>query len=356
MDFAKRFIGKGHYYLFLIIFMFILVSCGSAPTPSPTPTVTPPPTSTPTATPTPLPTDTPTLTPTPEPAWYQPLDNSFGDLKYKYALVSNPNAREYPSLKDAQEKSSNYAYFPDSPAYVAYYTTETKDGHTYYGLASGNWMDGADLQEQAPSTFSGLLLTREVSFRFGWVLKTVQSVNASGAPVRTFDRYQVIHEVPSDGAMPGYIAIGADEWLPEADLALVDPRVPKDADPNYCRFIYANLAEQILGVYENCKLVFATLISSGSDPRWTFPGWFAILYKVDYTTLLPLAESTSTYYLEGVPYFMTYAGNWGFHGAYWHDSFGSPASHGCINLAPADAKWLYQWAQIGDRVVVSTGK
>jgi len=52
-------------------------------------------------------------------------------------------------------------------------------------------------------------------------------------------------------------------------------------------------------------------------------------------------ESTSEYYIEGVPYFMTYAGNFGFHGAYWHDNFGIPASHGCINLSPADAKWLY---------------
>jgi lipoprotein-anchoring transpeptidase ErfK/SrfK len=53
---------------------------------------------------------------------------------------------------------------------------------------------------------------------------------------------------------------------------------------------------------------------------------------------------------------MSYAGNFGFHGAYWHDNFGIAASHGCINLAPADAKWLYDWAGIGERVIISAGE
>jgi lipoprotein-anchoring transpeptidase ErfK/SrfK len=58
------------------------------------------------------------------------------------------------------------------------------------------------------------------------------------------------------------------------------------------------------------------------------------------------------YYLQGVPYFMTYYGSLGFHGAYWHDDFGSPVSHGCVNMSPADAKWLYDWAREGDIVLI----
>lgn len=139
-------------------------------------------------------------------------------------------------------------------------------------------MNGDDLQLLTPSTFTGLLLTREVTFRFGWVLAETQSVNAAGTPVRTYKRYQVVHEVPAGAQKPGYIAIGADEWLPEAALALVSPAVPADAGPNTCRFIYANLNTQTLSVFDNCKLVFATLISSGKN-SWTFEGRFAILYK-----------------------------------------------------------------------------
>jgi lipoprotein-anchoring transpeptidase ErfK/SrfK len=165
-----------------------------------------------------------------------------------------------------------------------------------------------------------------------------------------------VYEVPAVTENPGYIAIGADEWLPEELVALVNPQIPVDAGANTCRFIYANLAEQTLIVYNNCTLVFATLISSGAN-SWTFEGRFTIQNKnPPYSSITPPAESTSEYYIEGVPYFMSYALNFGFHGAYWHDNFGTAASHGCINLSPADAKWLYDWAGLGERVIISAGK
>ncbi len=346
--------------LFSILIMAVLVVmlsyCGPAQTPiaTVTPTTTSSPTQTPTLTSTP--TQTPTLTATPEPAWYQPLDPSSGVLKYKYAVVSNTKARVYTSLQDAVAKNGNFGYLPNFPAYVAYTTTETRDGRTFYFLpASFGWMDSADLQDLSPSTFTGILLLREVPFRFGWVLSETQSVNAAGMTIQTYARYQVVHEVPSAMENPGHIAIGPDEWLPEDKIALVDPKVPADAGSNTCRFIYANLAEQTLTVYDKCKLVFATLISSGKN-SWTFEGRFTILNKWPYIAINSPEWSTSEYYIQGVPYFMTYSDDFGFHGAYWHDNFGIAASHGCINLSPADAKWLFDWSELGERVIISAGK
>jgi hypothetical protein len=277
-------------------------------------------------------------------------------LKYHYAEVTNNRAKVYASFRDAVAKTGNYGYLPKSPAYVAYTTTETRAGRTFYFIpVNYGWMDGADLQILTPSTFTGLLLTREVSFRFGWVLAETHSVNAAGIPIQTYVRYQIVHEVPAVTQKPGYIAVGADEWLPDDSVAMVSPGLPAEAGPNTCRFIYANLNTQTLSVFDNCKLIFATLISSGKN-SWTFEGRFAILYKVEYSSITPPPESTSEYYIEGVPYFMTYAGNFGFHGAYWHDNFGIAASHGCINLAPADARWLYDWAGLGERVIISAGE
>jgi lipoprotein-anchoring transpeptidase ErfK/SrfK len=343
---------------FIAALVFPLTACGATPTPVPKTTApdTPAPRSSLTPTFPPSPTPTPTWSPTPEQAWYQPLDPSLGILKYRYAQVNNPKARVYTSLNDALGKTGNFGYLPSYPAFVAYSTTETRDNRTfYYDPVKYGWMDGADLQILSPSLFTGILLTREVTFRFGWVLSETQSINAAGAPVRTYSRFQVVHEVPSAAQISGYIAVGADEWVPQDKVSLVDPHVPGDAGENTCRFIYVNLAEQTLSVYDQCTLVFATLISSGAN-SWTFEGRFAILFKVDYSSITPPSTSTSEYYIEGVPYFMTYAGNFGFHGAYWHDNFGTAASHGCINLSPADAKWLYTWAGDGDRVIISAGK
>lgn len=341
--------------LFLIL-VLLITACQPAPTPAPTPTETGTPSPTETATVTATPTQTPTVTPTPEPAWYQALDPALGVLKYQYAEVVNQRAKVYASLKDAIGKTGNYGSLPKFPAYVAYTNTEAQEEHTYYFLpVYYGWMSGDDLQLLTPSTFSGLLLTREVPFRFGWVLEGTQSVSTAGEPVQTYKRYQVVHEVPTNGEKPGYIAVGADEWLMEAALALVSPALPADAGPNTLRFIYANLNTQTLSVYDKGKLVFATLISSGKN-SWTFEGRFAILYKVDYSPITSPEWSTSEFYIQNVPYFMSYSGDFGFHGAYWQDAFGSAASHGCINLAPADAHWLYDWAGMGERVIISAGK
>jgi lipoprotein-anchoring transpeptidase ErfK/SrfK len=338
--------------LLALLFSILPSACQAVPvsTPSATETATLLPASTATV----IPTLTPTPTPTPEPAWYQPLDPSSGILKYSYATVTGPKARIYVSLQDAITKTGNFGYVPNYPAYVAYTARETRDGQTFYRVTYG-WMEGTDLQLLTPSTFTGIQLTREVPFRFGWVLVETQSVNAAGTPIQTYHRYQVIHEVPTAMSLPGYIAIGADEWLPEDKVTMASSQIPSDVGPNTCRFIYVNLNTQTLSVYDACKLVFATLISSGKND-WTFEGRFTILNKVGYNTITPPAESTSDYYIEGVPYFMTYHGNFGFHGAYWHDAFGAATSHGCINLSPADARWLYDWARLGDVAIVSAGK
>ncbi len=246
------------YYGLLIILLLALSACGPAATPIITASLTtaPIPTATATATATATPTEIPTATPTAtaEPTWYQMLDPSYSVLKYQYAEVVNSKAKVYASVQDAVGKTGNFGTLPKFPAYVAYTTTETRDGSTFYFLpVNYGWMNGDDLQLLTPSTFTGILLTREVTFRFGWVLAETQSVNAAGTPVRTYKRYQVVHEVPAGAQKPGYIAIGADEWLPEAALALVSPAVPADAGPNTCRFIYANLTTQTLSVYRQLQ-------------------------------------------------------------------------------------------------------
>jgi L,D-transpeptidase catalytic domain len=343
---------------FIIIIFSLLAACGPSPAAIPTVLSTVPPSATTswTTTSTASPTQTPTITPTAEPAWYQLLDPGMGRLKYQYAEVTNARAKVYASLEDAVGKTGNYGHLPKSPAYVAYTTTEKRDGNTFYFLpVNYGWMNGEDLLPLTPSSFSGILLTREVTFRFGWVLEDTQSINTPGTPVQTFKRYQVVHEFPTGIEKPGYTPIGPDEWLPENVLALDNPVIPTEAGPGTCRFIYTNLATQTLSVFDQCKLVFATLISSGKN-SWTFEGNYNIQFKVDYNSITPPEWSISEYYIQAVPYMMFYFGDFGFHGAYWHDAFGTAASHGCINLAPADAKWLYDWAGIGERVIISAGK
>jgi hypothetical protein len=339
-----------------LVIGFLILAAGCTPAaelpPSPSPTSADRPATARTATPVPSPTVTPAPSPTRADAWYRPIDPSYGVLAYQYAHVTDPQARMYLTAEGALQASLVNKRFPQADAYVAYARTVTQDGQTLYQLASGEWMRGQDLQDVTPSAFSGLLLDGPADFRFGWVLEAVQSVDAAGDPVRAYARYQVVREDRGEAQKAGYVAVGPGEWLPEKELSLVTPGYRPPAGVDACRFTVVDLARQNLRVYDDCKLVFATLISSGRQFGSTPIGTFTVFQKTASDLITPPYAGGDQYYLQEVPYISFFYGVWAFHGAYWHDRFGFPASHGCINLAPADAGWLFDWLRVGDRVVV----
>ena len=63
-------------------------------------------------------------------------------------------------------------------------------------------------------------------------------------------------------------------------------------------------------------------------------------------------NTSNFYYLENVPWTMYFDKARALHGAYWRARMGYPQSHGCVNLTPGDAHWLFDWAKIGDWVYV----
>ncbi|MBW4676307.1 MAG: L,D-transpeptidase [Desmonostoc geniculatum HA4340-LM1] len=113
------------------------------------------------------------------------------------------------------------------------------------------------------------------------------------------------------------------------------------------RWIQINLSKQRLIAWEGDKLVYGSSISSGKKSTPTLVGTFKIQSKLKTTRMRGRG-----YDVANVPHAMFYQGNYGIHGAYWHKKFGTPVSHGCVNLAPKHAKWLFQWASVGTPVVI----
>lgn len=109
------------------------------------------------------------------------------------------------------------------------------------------------------------------------------------------------------------------------------------------RWVHVSLAEQILVAYEGDTPVFVTLVSTGRDTFPTPVGTFRIQSKHISTTMDDLNSETEAYLIEDVPWTMYFEGNFALHGAFWHSSFGRQRSHGCVNLSPTDARWLFQW-------------
>lgn len=109
------------------------------------------------------------------------------------------------------------------------------------------------------------------------------------------------------------------------------------------RWVHVDLSDQTLVAYEGDRPVFATLVSSGREGFATPAGTFRIQSKHISTTMDDPEAGDEAYSIEDVPWTMYFEGSFALHAAFWHDQFGRVRSHGCVNLAPADARWLFQW-------------
>lgn len=116
------------------------------------------------------------------------------------------------------------------------------------------------------------------------------------------------------------------------------------------RWIEVNLSQQRLYAWEGSNLVYNYLISSG---KWapTPTGNFNIWIKLRSTRMTGGSKALGTYYnLPNVPCTMYFYKGYGLHGTYWHNNFGHPMSHGCVNMRTSEACTLYEWASVGTRV------
>ncbi len=146
----------------------------------------------------------------------------------------------------------------------------------------------------------------------------------------------------------GYF-MGKEVNVPEENLAQTESRTVLGESTD--KHIYIDLTNQKLFAKEGDRTVYEFLVSTGKWGR-TPTGDFTTWIKLRYTRMTGGNKAIGTYYdLPNVPYVMYFANaeipkwrGYGIHGAYWHNNFGHPMSHGCINMKPEEAGLLYAWA------------
>lgn len=140
-------------------------------------------------------------------------------------------------------------------------------------------------------------------------------------------------------------------YIPGAHMRLIpdDELAPLSPDfPEVEKRIEVNLTHQLVLAYEGTRLVFAARAATGGQyrsGRWSTPtGQFITSYKRPTRHMAAGDIGSSGFDLPGVPWvlYITKSGI-SFHGTYWHNDYGRPRSHGCINLTPQASKWLYRW-------------
>ena len=186
---------------------------------------------------------------------------------------------------------------------------------------------------------SSLDTNADVLFRLYY--ETVHWVKASGiSPADGSIWYYLLDDKKNE-----YYCVPAEHirLIPDSELAPLSQSVPGEE-----KFVEVRLDDQMVLAYENGTLVFATRTSTGGRRQsgtFTTPtGDFITFHKRPTRHMAAGDIAASGFDLPGVPWvlYITKSGI-SFHGTYWHNDYGRPRSHGCINLTPQAAKWLYRW-------------
>ena len=142
-----------------------------------------------------------------------------------------------------------------------------------------------------------------------------------------------------------------ERWLDSDDLwVAANPSVLPTWASNSTRWIDVGIINQVMVLWEGKRPVYATLVSTGRDgvgdpqtTRSTPVGTFRI-YQKHVTTTMDSTVADEEFELRDVPWVMYFRGGYALHGAYWHDEFGHARSHGCVNLSPIDARYVFHWS------------
>ncbi len=233
--------------------------------------------------------------------------------------------------------------------------TVKEDGRSYWRTARGGYVAKSNVYTYKTKDFSGAVLSDEMTFPVGFVikkggtklyeldeqqkLKTLRTVDK-----RTF--LDLTEEVEHRGKT--YMVTAEGELVRKDHMRMPTATdAPEGIDP-WERWIDVDLSTQLLVAYEGAHPVYTTLVSTGrkgteEEPFETPTGRWRVYSKQVTSNMDGSTASDGNYAIQDVPWVMYFEGSYALHGAFWHRSFGHVRSHGCVNLGPSDARWLFNW-------------
>jgi hypothetical protein len=239
---------------------------------------------------------------------------------------------------------------------VTVYETRSVGGEPWYRIGENRWVHGGyvRLLDAARSAAAALVMAEvalPTRLPAGWVgvstlnVRTRPGVAADNPPVGQIFHNQAV-PILDERSVSGvrWFRIGEAQWVEGRNIGVARVK-PRPAGIGAAeRWVGVCLAEQTAVAYEGDRPVYAALIASGLPGTPTVQGIFR--------TWLRLATGKMSgpgYYLEDVTWTCYFYSGYALHTAYWHDAFGSPRSHGCVNMSPYDAWWVYQWSAPGGK-------
>lgn len=286
-------------------------------------------------------------------------------LPYRYYFVGRGGASGFLNLANAPDSAPDETLDPGFA--VAIVEERTAHGEPYGRSHHGPWIALRELGAAHPSGFHGQDVSAS-GLAIAWVLPDRANVysapNPNGKIAGTHVRFELVGWREEKATSQGTFVRVSDDgvtptaWMRRSDLAHPSlSAMPPEASAGE-KWIDIELASQTLVAYTGDKPTFATLVSTGRGPKGsetaTPPGTHRLWVKLTSSTMdnLPSpkedaatndTEPAERYSIEDVPYVQFFDRGVALHGAFWHSSFGKPKSHGCVNLAPLDARTIFDF-------------
>jgi hypothetical protein len=246
--------------------------------------------------------------------------------------------------------------------YVAVDKTFRWNDRSWYKTTRGLVTPSDRFWQTAGSKFKGVELGSDWKLPMGFVFGgnksissyTIDSASNAIKPAKTYDHFAPLQLTGKEQDFHGtaYAETGDGSWVKRSQIRSTNPGpLPAELKPNE-RWIDVNLSTQTLVAFEGDRPIYATLISSGKESKIkdkdhrTPVGEWRVREKHITTTMDGdgTAAGDLPYSIEDVPYVMYFFRSYALHGAFWHSNFGTQMSHGCVNLSPLDAKYLFFFA------------
>lgn len=278
-------------------------------------------------------------------------DSSADGLPYAYYFVGRDGSFGYSDLLVAEDGVPETQLLPGFG--VAITREGQKPGGERYGLTThGYWVPLRDLRRVTPPLFRGSAVGDALDVAWVNVDKARLRKTPGGAPgadvVPRQTRLTVLETREVSGKK--WLRVGEAQWLPLSEVTapsrLTRPAEVKDGE----HWFDVELGAQTLTAYVGDRPVFATLVSTGrgqpgsilATPQGIHRIWVKLAMS-DMDNLENL-DANESYAIQAVPWVMYFQKGYGLHGTFWHRAFGRVQSHGCVNLSPADAERLFDFA------------
>jgi hypothetical protein len=231
---------------------------------------------------------------------------------------------------------------------VALDRVESEGGRRYWRTIRGRYIRESDVELYPRSQMHGELLAGAQDLPLAFVYgddapvfcRADRGLKVCGV-ARKHARFPVRGKLKIAGLE---LVAGPDGLLLDRHVLRVVRAIPRpEGFPAGEKWVHVDVSQQTLVAYEGDRPVFATLVSGGKQGYEAPIDSYRVVKKYVSITMSGEDPTDGWYEVEEVPWTLYYWEGYALHGAYWHNDFGRPRSHGCTNLPPADARWLFYW-------------